>query len=375
MKIFLTFLFSLFFLCSYADTIQIKVYPCNDKTGITTYSLPRTVTANRTLVFSKYQNESGDGFQYTTIPFKGRSIDGYSYFYYIEIYYGGPSSASKQNMFLGSDQNSATGSVPVDTWRTSGYDWTYSPTSVEFRYTSGVAIIFVWEVQVPSGTAPSGSPPSDGSSGSYGTVTIPPATESNPNPLPTLSNPPEGSNPPADPENPGTGGGGTTDPDNPGTGGGGTGGGGTGGGGTGGGSTGGTTNITGNITGTITGTVNDGNINITVDNEVNVDIPPPVTLPEPPDVDDIKVDDPLQKIAEKLKPDINLPSGGSFSYPRFFIPLPKREGIVISIGDGLENTSISRAVRTIQTLTHAIGYFLITLVTFKAIIKLFRKNS
>ena len=160
--------------------------------------------------------------------------------------------------------------------------------------------------------------------------------------------------------------------------GGGTGGEGGGTGGEGGGTGGGTTTggvSTGTITGDITGTIEDGVINVKVDNEIKVDVKTNIEVPAAPEVGDIQVSDPLDKIGQKLRPNINLPQGGQFVYPTFSIPVPRHESVIISIGDGLNNPVIAPGVRALQALVNAISYFLITLVTFKSVLKLFRKNS
>ena len=132
---------------------------------------------------------------------------------------------------------------------------------------------------------------------------------------------------------------------------------------------------TGTITGNITGTNEDGVINLKVDNEIKVDVKTNIEVPDAPEADNIQVSDPLEKIRDKLRPNINLPSGGDFHYPTFNIPLPNSSVVTVSIGDGLKNSVIAPGVRALQILVNAIAYFLITLVTFKAVLKLFRKNS
>ena len=153
MRIFVLF-FLLFSIFVKADTINLRVVPFNSSSGVKSYSLSRTVEANRTLIYSKYQNDLSSSSFEVSLPFKGLNQDGKSYFYYMEIFYGGPSSSSGQNIFIGSNDNISSASIVKGSWGVSSYDFTYSPASVTFRHTNGIAIIFVWEVVLPENTSP-----------------------------------------------------------------------------------------------------------------------------------------------------------------------------------------------------------------------------
>ena len=73
---------------------------------------------------------------------------------------------------------------------------------------------------------------------------------------------------------------------------------------------------------------------------------------------------------------VNVPGQGTFEYPGFDIPILITDSTVrVSIGAGLENSTISSAFRTLQGLVKGFGYLLITVVFFRCTLKLFRKNS
>ena len=130
----------------------------------------------------------------------------------------------------------------------------------------------------------------------------------------------------------------------------------------------------GTITGTITGNVTEnGEINVEVDQKVNLDL----EVPAGPAAPSVKPLDPLDSTFSRYKNvTVNVPGHGTFQYPGFDIPILITDSTVrVSIGAGLENSTISSAFRSLQGLVKGFCYLLITVVFFRCTLKLFRKNS
>ena len=98
--------------------------------------------------------------------------------------------------------------------------------------------------------------------------------------------------------------------------------------------------------------------------------------PAPEDPPDPSFNNPVKSATDKLHPDISVPTPTSFVFPRWTIPIARGRSVVISLDSGLtSHPQIRYAYQFIRSLVYGIAHVLITIVTLKYILKLFRKNS
>lgn len=106
-------------------------------------------------------------------------------------------------------------------------------------------------------------------------------------------------------------------------------------------------------------------------------IKPWIEVPAAPKDDvDPEFQNPVKSATDKLHPDVLVPEPTVFIFPRWTIPLVRGRSVVISLDSGLTSyPEIREAYEFIRTLVYGIAHVLITIVTLKFILKLFRKNS